>query len=229
MAWNQPGRSDDKDPKDPWGKRKSDQPDLDQALQNFVKRLRGVFGRRGEERFGLVGIGVAAVAAAVLWIASGGYIVQPGERAVVSVFGRKTAVVDAGVHWSLPLPIARVEKVRVEKASTLEVDTRKSGPGTKTPGAKSKEPREILTQDQSLIDLQFSVQYHITDPETYLLNLKDAEVLIAQTAESIIRELVGKQPLDTVLSEAGRSQLAAEAQPLLQQALDRYRSGVAVE
>ncbi len=226
MAWNQPGGAGDKDP---WGKRKVPEPgfDLERALRTLRNRMRRFFGIRGDDSIGGGGFGVALVLVVlvVAWVMSGFYIVQQGERGVVIQFGQKTSVKDAGLHWRWPYPIQRVEKVNVEKPFSLSIGFRINARS----GAKSKVPKEalVLTQDESVVDVEFSVQYKVDDVEAYLFNVKDPETTIAQAAESALREALAKHTLDIALTEDGRSEVARTAQVLLQKTLDRYAMGVA--
>ena len=231
MAWNEPGRSGDRDP---WGGRGGRAaPDLDQLVRNIQRRLGGLFGGRGGNgaggagpgRAGQFGIGLILVAALAVWLLSGFYIVQQGERGVVLRFGAKTDVTSAGLRWHLPFPLETVEKVNVEKVSTIEIGYR-SNPRT---GGKSKVPKEalMLTEDENIIDIEFAVQYKIKNPAEYLFNVRDVETTIAQATESAVREVVGKSTLDFALTE-GRDQVARATRDLLQSILDRYTSGIEI-
>ena len=232
MAWNVPGGSGDKDP---WGQRKRADArgsDLDKIVRNIQQTLGGIFGGRrgggpsmpsGGGR-GL-GIGLIALVALGLWLLSGIYIVQQGERGVVLRFGAKTEITEAGLRWHVPYPFERVEKVNVEKVSTIEIGYR-TAPRA---GGKNRVPKEalMLTEDENIIDIEFAVQYKVKDAGEYLFNVRDPEVTIAQATESAVREVVGKSTLDFALTE-GRDQVARDARELLQQILDRYQTGIHV-
>ncbi len=223
MAWNQPGGAGNKDP---WGKRKADAKfELDQAFRNLTKRLHGVFGIQGEAGNGF-SIGVILIVAVAIWALTGFYVVQQGERGVVLRFGQKIASAEAGLHWHLPFPIERIEKVNVENISTVEIGFR-TNPRNDGKSRIAKEAL-MLTQDEGILDVQLTVQYKITDPEAYLFNLKDPDVTVAQAAESAVREMVGRHTFDAALTEEGRSEIARHAQDLLQKMLDRYRAGISV-
>ena len=222
MAWNQPGGGD----KDPWGKRKSSgsSPDLDQWLRDLQNRVRGIFGSGGGDGTG-IGIGLILIVALLVWLATGFYVVQQGEKGVVLRFGAKTEITEAGLHWRLPFPVERVEKVNVEKVSTIEIGYR-SNPRS---GSKNKVAKEalMLTQDENIIDIEFAVQYKIKDAAAFLFNVKDSENTIAQATESAVREVVGKSTLDFALTE-GRDEVARASKDLLQAILDRYQAGIHV-
>jgi modulator of FtsH protease HflK len=227
VAWNQPGGAGNKDP---WGKRKSTGPvDLDQALRNLQNRLRGLFGGDGNAGGRGFSVGLILIVAFAVWMLTGFYIVQQGERGVVLRFGQKTEITEAGLHWRLPFPVERVEKVNVEKVSTVEVGYR-SNPRT---GSKNKVPKEalMLTQDENIIDIEFAVQYKISDPAAFLFNVYnppgDMEMTIRQATESAVREVVGKNTLDFALTE-GRDEVSRGAKESLQKILDRYQAGIQV-
>jgi membrane protease subunit HflK len=231
VAWNVPGGNGDKE-KDPWSQRKKVGSgsgwDLDQVLRNLQKKLTGIFGRRrsGGPRFG---IGLVVIVAGALWLLSGIYVVQQGERGVVLRFGALREVMQGGLHWHIPYPIETVEKVNVEKVSTLEIGYRSNLRVGGKSGGKSKVPREALmiTGDENIIDIEFAVQYKIKDADAYLFNVRDQELTISQSTESAVREVVGRSTLDFALVE-GRDQVERDARALLQQILDRYRTGIEI-
>ncbi len=227
MAWNEPGKPGDKDP---WGQRRkpgAGAPDIDRIVRTLQQKFGGLFrgggGVGGGGRASGFGFGLIIVVAAVIWLLTGFYIVNQGEHGVVLRFGMKSEITQAGLRWHLPFPIESVEKVNVEKVSTIEIGYR-SNPRT---GGKSKVPKEalMLTEDENIIDIEFAVQYKIKDAAEYLFNVRDPEVTIAQATESAVREVVGKSTLDFALTE-GRDQVSRSSRELLQQILDRYNIGV---
>ena len=228
MAWNQPGGAGDKNP---WGgrRRSSGPPDLDQVLRDLTGKLRGLFGggRGGAGGAGMnrIGAGLIGGVAVVIWLLTGFYVVQQGERGVVLKFGKQTEITEAGLHWRLPWPVESVELVNVEEVSTIEIGYRTSGRG----GNAAKVPREalMLTQDENIIDIEFAVQYRVKDPAQFLFNVRDPLETIMQVMESSVREIVGKSTLDFILTE-GRDQIAVSTRELMQEILDRYQTGIRV-
>jgi membrane protease subunit HflK len=222
VTWNMPGGNGEKD-RDPWGQRRraaSGPPDLDQIVRNIQRRLSNLFGGRGGGS--TFGIGLIAVIVLGLWLVSGFYVVQQGERGVVLRFGKYHAATMAGLHWHMPYPIERVEKVNVDKVSTIEIGYRSD-----SRGGRRKIPREALmiSGDENIIDIEFAVQYRIKDAAAYLFNVRDPEVTIGQATESAVREIVGKSTLDFALTE-GRVSVSRDARKLLQEILDRYNTGI---
>lgn len=234
MAWNVPGGSGDKDP---WGSRKkggAGAPDIDEIVRKIQRALGGLFGGRGggngeggpgSGRAPRIGIGVVIGAAVLLWLATGFYIVQQGERGVVLRFGKLEEVTSTGLRWHIPYPIESIEKVNTEKITSLEIGYRSSARG----GAKVKVPKEalMLTEDENIIDIEFAVQYKISEPGDYLFNVRDVEGTIAQATESAVREVIGKSTLDFALTE-GRDAISRTARQVLQEILDRYKAGIQI-
>jgi membrane protease subunit HflK len=215
-----------------WGKRGNDgPPDLDELLRNLNAKLNGLFGRRGGSqppsgggdggtRVG-GGAWLLAVLVVLIWLASGFYIVDASNRGVVLRFGKYHETTQPGPRWHLPYPIESVEIVNLSQVRTVEVGYRNN--------VKSKVLKEslMLTDDENIIDIQFAVQYILKSPEDYLFNNRGTDDAVLQAAETAIREIVGKSKMDFVLYE-GREQVAAEATKLMQEILDRYKTGILV-
>ena len=237
MAWNKPGNGDSGN-RDPWGSRRGGQqgpPDLDEIVRKIQARLNNLFGGGrggsgrgggfGGFRAGGLGIGAILIIVLILWGLSGFYVVQQAERGVVLRFGKLHAVTDAGLRWHLPYPIETVKKVNVQKVFAIEIGYRSNERSTGT----SRVPKEalMLTEDENIVDIEFAVQYQIKNAANYLFNVNDPEATIVQATESAIREIVGKSKLDFVITE-GRDDVAIRTQALLQQILDRYKTGIAI-
>lgn len=220
MAWNEPGGSGNKDP---WGQRRKEQgpPDLDQMLRRLRDRLAGLFGGKGGgENVNRIGLGLILLVAFLLWMLSGFYIVQQGERGVELKFGKKNEVTGPGLHWRLPWPIERIEKVNVDQVSILRIGRG----GDKGSGTDSG---FMLTEDENIVVVEFSIQYKIKDASDYLFNVRDPVSTIVQAMESASREVVGKSTLDFIITE-GQLEVADNTQKLLQVILDRYKSGIQI-
>lgn len=192
-------------------------PDLDQLINRL--RDRGVqwFGGPG----GVKPAAVAAVAgvAALLWALSGVYIVQPDEEGVVTTFGAFSRRATPGLRYHLPSPIEQVEKVSVTSLNRIDVGG--------SPEAPVPEESLMLTGDENIVDLNFSVQWRVADAAKYLFNLRDRDLAVKAVAESAMREVVGKNQLDPILS-TGRGRIQTETRDLMQRVLDSYQSGVDV-
>ena len=229
MAWNEPGGSGGKDP---WGQRRKEQgpPDLDQVLKNIRDRLSGLFGGgsgggRGTspgKRINPIGLGLIILVALILWMLTGFYVINQGERGIELKFGQKNEVTGPGLHWHLPWPVERVEKVNVDQVSTLSIGRR--GDKGASGGADSG---FMLTEDENIVVVEFTVQYKIKDASDYKFNVRDPVSTIIQAMESASREVVGKSQLDFIITE-GQLEVSDKTQKLLQEILDRYKSGIQI-
>lgn len=228
MAWNDPQ----------WGNKggKDGPPDLDELWRRFNQRINGMFGGKqrpsgGDSDGGRPsmptnfhvpgGVGLLVGLGLLVWLASGFYIVDAGERGVVLRFGKYLETTMPGPRWHLPTPIESVEVVNVEQVRTVEIGFRNN--------VKSKVLGEalMLTDDENIIDLQFTAQYVIKDPEDYLFMNRHPDEAVMGAAETAMREVVGKSKMDFVLYE-GRTEVADRATKLMQGILDRYKTGIAI-
>lgn len=218
-----------------WGRRRNNDgpPDLDEIWARFNDKLGGLLGtkRKGggsdgggggattPQKFG--GAGLIAALVFLVWVASGFYIVDAGHKGVVLRFGKFQETTDPGPRWHFPYPIESAEVVNVSGVRTVEVGYRND--------ARSKVEKEslMLTDDENIVDLQIAVQYVLKDPTEYLFNNRFPDESVKQVAESAIREIVGKSKMDSVLYE-GREGIAINARKLIQETLDRYKTGISI-
>lgn len=217
-----------------WGKKGNDgPPDLDELWRKFNQKLNSLLGGKGNGSGGggigkgtpefntVGGAGFIIALLLLVWIASGFYIVNAGERGVVLRFGKFLETTQSGPRWHLPYPIESREIVNVEQVRTVEVGYRST--------VKNKVPKEslMLTDDENIIDIQFAVQYILKNPEEYLFFNRSPDDAVLQAAETAVREIVGKNKMDFVLYE-GRAEVAAKAAKLVQDILDRYKTGISI-
>jgi membrane protease subunit HflK len=217
-------------------------PDLDELWRDFNRKLGGLFGGRkrggngnGGGDFGgggggnfspdmrSAGIGAGLVVAVVvlIWLGTGFFIVQEGQQAVITQFGRYKATVGAGFNWRLPYPIQRHETVYVSQIRSVDVgrDTTIKATGLKDSA--------MLTMDENIVEIKFAVQYRLKDARAWLFESKNPAETVQQAAESAAREVVGKMRMDSALAEE-RDQIATRIRSLMQVILDRYNIGVDV-
>jgi len=213
-------------------------PDLDEVWRDFNNKLGSLFGRKGRRGGGQGGNGggaplpsmpkgspklfaVGVLAVIVLWLASGFMIVQEGQVAVVTKFGRYTRTLGPGLQWRLPYPIEDSQMVNVSQLRTFEIGYRGSSRNKVLPESL------MLTTDENIVDLQFVVQYRLrTDgAPDYLFKTSNPDESVRQAAETAMREVVGQQPMDSVLY-SGRTEIAAKVQQSAQEILDRYQTGI---
>jgi membrane protease subunit HflK len=240
LSLNDPRWGKDNKPQANEGKKPGEgPPDMEQLWRDFNQRLNGLFGQKrpsgdnngsgdgsGGNRPDISG-GVRATAGAIgavvalIWLASGSFIVQEGQTGVVYTFGKVSHTTGSGFNWRWPYPFQSDETVKVSQMRMVEIGYRGN--------IKNKQTREslMLTDDENIIDIQFAVQFKLKDPVAWLMNNRDEEDTVRQVAETSIREIVGKNKMDFVLYE-GRDKVAFETQQLMQQILDRYASGVLI-
>ncbi len=218
-------------------------PDLDELWRDFNRKLGGLFGgaKNGGKRGGFggggnkgdgggfqpdmksAGIGVGLIAAVVvlIWLGTGFFIVQEGQQAVITQFGKYQSTVGAGFNWRLPYPIQRHEVVVVTQIRSVDVgrDTILKATGLRDSA--------MLTEDENIVEIKFAVQYRLSDARAYLFESKDPAAAVVQAAETAVREVVGKMKMDLALAEE-RDQIGPRVRVLMQTILDRYKVGVEV-
>ncbi len=166
----------------------------------------------------------------VVWLLSGIYIVNPDEQGVVLRFGRYNRTVDAGPHYAWPAPLETVYKPKVTQILRSEVGFRSVGQSqTFQQGQVRTMPEEasMLTGDENIVNVQFSVQYKISNPVEYLFNVVDQPALVRNAAEAAMREVIGNSQIDSAITD-GKLKIQSDATQLLQQILNRYAAGIQI-
>lgn len=208
-------------------------PDLDELWRDFNRKLSGLFGGRGSSggdggpdfrpdmRGAGVGAGLIAGVVLLVWLGSGFFMVQEGQQAVVTTFGRYQYTADAGWHWRLPYPFQGHETVSVTQLRTKEIGKNSVVQAT---GLRDS---SMLTQDENIVDIRFTVQYRLKDARAYLYEIASPDDSVEQAAESAVREIVGRSTVDSVLYEQ-RDAIAADLVKSIQQQLDRLNAGIVI-
>jgi membrane protease subunit HflK len=163
----------------------------------------------------------------VVYLLTGAFIVGPDEEAVLFLFGKYQKTAGPGINWYFPQPIASRIKVKTTKVYRIEVGFRTVSSG---PPAKYKDMKEeslILTGDENILDVDFSVQYKVTDLKKFLFNMIDPYKTIKDAAEASMRQTVGKFNIDETLTE-GKSNIQIQTRDKLQEILNKYDSGITV-
>ena len=215
-------------------------PDLDELWRDFNPKLGGLFGGRGgrgpggpggsggngggfqpDMKGAGLGFGVIGAIAVLIWLGTGFFIVQEGQQAVITKFGKYHATVGAGFNWRLPYPIQRQETVRVTQIRSVDVG--------RDSVIKSTGLREsaMLTQDENIVEIKFAVQYRLSDARAYLFESKAPDDAVVQAADSAVREVVGRMTMDNALADE-RDQIGPRVRELMQKILDRYAVGIEV-
>jgi membrane protease subunit HflK len=216
-------------------------PDLDELWRDFNRKLSGLFGGKGSPRgngsgdggngggpnfqpdMKSAGVGVSLIAGvvALIWLGSGFFIVQEGQQAVVTSFGRYSHTADAGFQWRMPYPFQAHETVNFTQLRTKEVGR------NNVVAATGLRDSSMLTQDENIVDIRFTVQYRLKDARMFLFENRDPEDAVVLAAESAVREIVGRSRIDSVLYEQ-RDAIAAELVKSVQSQLDRLKAGIVV-
>lgn len=208
MAWHD-------DEGNPWGHGR--QPDLKEA----VNKIRQKFPFAG--KFNMAPLVILVVA--LLWLASGIYFVEPDEVGVVKRFGKAVRTTMPGPHYHLPMPVESVLRPTVTQVRRTEIGFRTIG--DRQLGRFRAVPDEslMLTKAENIVNLTFIVQYKISDAMSYLFNVKSQDETVTSAAEAAMREVVGKNEIDDILT-TGKYQVQQEAKEILQYILDSYEAGI---
>jgi membrane protease subunit HflK len=216
-------------------------PDLDELWRDFNRKLGGLFGSKGgrprrpepepsggggpsfqpDMKSAGIGAGLITLVVAVVWAGSGFFIVQEGHQAVVSTFGRYAYTADAGFQWRFPYPFQSHETVPVTQLRSRDV-----GRNTMVQVTGLRDS-SMLTMDENIVDIRFTVQYRLKDARAYLFENRDPDSAVEQAAESAVREIVGRSKVDSVLYEQ-REALSADLVKSVQAQLDRLHAGILI-
>ena len=217
-------------------------PDLDELWRDFNRKLSGLFNGKGgggngqppvrdpgnggpsfqpDMKSAGIGIGLIGFVVLVVWAGSGFFIVQEGQQSIVTTFGRYSSTADAGFQWRLPYPFQAHETVSVTQLRSAEIGR---SAVAQTTGLRDS---SMLTQDENIIDLRFTVQYRLKDAKNFLFENRDPDKAVEQASESAVREIVGKSKVDSVLYEA-RDAIAADLVKSIQNQLDRLKAGILI-
>ncbi len=190
-----------------------------ETMERFKKMGGGNMPHAQPSGKGLLFAGVIALG---LWGATGFYIVPEGQSGIVTTFGKYTETTMPGFRWHAPVPIQNVEIVDVSSVRTVEV------------GALGRVAREaealMLTDDENIVDLRFNVQYRIKPGEgamNYIFRSRNPDDSVLHSAESAMREVVGRLRMDNVLFES-KQEIAEAVKKIMQDMLDRYQTGIEV-
>ncbi len=211
-------------------------PDLDQLWTDFNNRLNNLF--KGKRQGGGnneppssrgtggsdgmksgIGAGVVVLVAVVVWVFSGFFMIQEGQTGVVLQFGKYSHTTRPGINWRMPWPVQSHEVVNLSSIRSVEVGR------ANLIKASNLKDSSMLTEDENIIDVKFAVQYRLKDATEYLFNNKDPDAAVVQSAETAVREIVGKSKMDNVLYE-NREKLAIDLNASIQKILDSYKAGI---
>jgi modulator of FtsH protease HflK len=211
-------------------------PDLDELWRDFNRKLSGMFGGKSggpanpggsgggapDMKGAGIGVGLIAGVVALGWLGSGFFIVQEGQQGVVTSFGKYSKTVEAGFQWRFPYPFQAHEIQPVSQLRQVEVGR------TSVVAATGLRDSSMLTQDENIVDIRFTVQFTIRDLKDFLFENRDPEQAVLLAAESAVREIVGKNTMDSVLYEQ-RDAIATDLVKSIQAQLDRLKAGIQIK
>jgi modulator of FtsH protease HflK len=221
------------------GNAPSGPPDLDELWRDFNRKLGQMFGGKGGPQgpqggsggpsggpqlpgfIKNLGLGVVIAAALLVWMGTGFFIVQEGQQAVITQFGKYHSTVGAGFNWRMPYPVQRHELVYVSQIRSVDI-----GRDTVIKATGLRESA-MLTEDENIVEIKFAVQYRLNDARAYLFESRNPTEAVVQSAETAVREVVGKMKMDSALAEE-RDQIAPRVREKMQSILDRYKVGIEV-
>ena len=222
-------------------------PDLDELWRDFNRKLNGLFGgnknARGrpagnnggggnggppgggfqpDMKSAGIGVGLIAAVAVLIWLGTGFFIVQEGQQSVITRFGAINGTRDAGFNWRMPYPIERHETVALTQLRSVEIGRSSAA------GAAGLKESSMLTQDENIVDIKFTIQYRLKSAADYLFQNRNPDDAVKKAAESAIREVVGKGTMDTVLNK-DRESIQRDVVKSVQAQLDRYKTGILIQ
>jgi len=212
MPWKEPGKGS----KDPWSGGQQP-PDLEEVFRSVNKRLKSLFGggagggRASSASNGSGGMVSIVLIAALLWVGwESVHIVDQAERGVVLRFGKYHRTLEPGINLTIPRPIETMTTVNVSNVRSME------------------DRGQMLTEDENIVELNYTVQYRVIDPIKFLFEIRDPEPTLQSAAESALRESLGTNRMDAILAGAGREKVAHDTKRVLQEMMDLYLAGIQV-
>ena len=223
MSWS------DNNNNNPWGSQgggngRGQGPDIDNVIRDLQNKFKGFM---PGSFFGKLGPVVIIVALVLIWLASGFYRVLPDEQGVVLQFGKYIKTTQPGLNYHIPYPIERVLTPKVTKVNRVEIGYRQSPDNRTTQIRDVPEESLMLTGDENIVDIDFSVFWIINDAGKFLFNVQVPELTIKSAAETSMREVIGQSKIQSIFTE-GRTEIEDKARVLIQSILDDYETGVTI-
>jgi membrane protease subunit HflK len=203
-------------------------PDIDAIIRDIQNKINKFL--PGGSKSGGKPIGLILIILLFIWLASGLYRVGPDEQGVVLRFGKFIKTTQPGLHYHIPVPIETVETPKVTKVNRIDIGFRSErDSGFSTGGGVADVPQEslMLTGDENIVNIDFSVFWVIKDAGKFLFEIQDPEGTVKAAAETAMREVIAKSDIQPILTE-GRAKIEVETQEIIQSILDEYQSGIQV-
>ncbi|MDA9025075.1 FtsH protease activity modulator HflK [Candidatus Pelagibacter sp.] len=203
-------------------------PDIDAIIRDIQSKIKRFL--PGGSSSGGKPISLILIIIGFLWLASGLYRVGPDEQGVVLRFGKFVKTTQPGLHYHIPLPVETVQTPKVTKVNRIDIGFRSErDSGFSQGGGVADVPQEslMLTGDENIVNIDFSVFWVIKDAGKFLFEIQDPEGTVKAAAETAMREVIAKSKIQPVLTE-GRAQIEIETQEIIQSILDEYNSGIQI-
>ncbi|MGR7997455.1 MULTISPECIES: FtsH protease activity modulator HflK [unclassified Xanthobacter] len=230
MSWkNQSGGPWGSGPRGPWGSGPQSSgptpPDIEDLIRRSQDRLRTMM----PDAFGFKGVILLVALVIAGWLLSGFYRVEPDEQGVVLRFGKFVAITQPGLNYHWPYPVETVLTPKVTRVNRIDIGMRVGDDLRRSAAVMRDVPEEslMLTGDENIVDVDFSVFWVISNAEKYLFNVQNPEGTIKAVAESAMREVIGRTDIQPILTGA-RQNIETGVQELMQHTLDQYGAGVRV-
>jgi len=199
--------------------------DLDEAIKKVAANMKKLLG--GGVKKIIPKASLLIIIIIIAWFATGLYLVHPGEQGVVKRFGMATYSSLPGPHWHLPYPIESVMKVSMERVRRVEIGFKTVRQLPTAEYRKIDQEALMLTGDKNIVAIEFIVQYKVRDAINYLFNIRNPDESVKDAAEAAMREVVGREHIDEVLT-TGKFKIQQETKTLLQKIIDKYRAGISI-
>jgi membrane protease subunit HflK len=203
-------------------------PDIDAIIRDIQKKINKFL--PGGSKSGGKPIGLILIVLVFVWLASGLYRVLPDEQGVVLRFGKFVKTTQPGLNYHIPFPVESVETPKVTKVNRMDIGFRSEREsGFSSGGGVADVPQEslMLTGDENIVNIDFSVFWVIKDAGKFLFEIQDPEGTVKAAAETAMREVIAKSDIQPILTE-GRAKIEIETQEIIQSILDEYQSGIQV-
>jgi len=202
-------------------------PDIEEIIKKIQKTINDIL--PGGSSGGAKSIVVGIVILGFIWLASGLYRVLPDEQGVVLRFGKFVKTTQPGLNYHIPIPIESVQTPKVTKVNRMDIGFRSERDTGFTSGGVADVPEEslMLTGDENIVNIDFSVFWVIKDAGKFLFKIQDPQGTVKAAAETAMREVIAKSRIQPILTE-GRAKIEIETQEIIQSILDEYNSGIQI-
>ena len=203
-------------------------PDIDKIIRELQNKIKNFL--PGGSASGGKPVGLILLILVFVWLASGLYRVLPDEQGVVIRFGKFIKTTQPGLNYHIPFPVETVEPPKVTKVNRIDIGFRSErDSGFSSGGGVADVPQEslMLTGDENIVNIDFSVFWVIKDAGKFLFKIQDPEGTVKAAAETAMREVIAKSEIQPILTQ-GRSVIEVETQEIIQSILDDYESGIQI-